>query len=134
MRVMGHNVLAILVAALVIYGIEFVIFALLMTPDQYQSLTGITADQAAAGMSRMPVGVVPPILTAIGLSLAIKWRSAAGWMGGVTTAALMAVVFGFSTSLYGYVYGPHAEAYLPINLAHFLVCWAAAGAVLGAWK
>jgi hypothetical protein len=134
MRVMGHNALAIFVAALVIYGIEFVIFAVLMTPEQYQTFTGITSEQASAGMSRMPFGIVPPLLTAIGLSLAIKWRDAAGWMGGVTTALLMAVLFGFATSLYGYVYGPHTETYLPVNLGHFLVCWGAAGAVLGAWK
>jgi hypothetical protein len=134
MRIMGHNALAILVAGLAIYAIEFVIFALLISPEQYVAFTGITAEQAQMGASRMPFGIVPPLLTAIGLSLAIKWRNAAGWLGGAVTGLLMAVLFGFATSLYGYVYGPHQEAYLPVNLAHFLVCWAAAGAVLGAWK
>ena len=134
MRVMGHNVLAIIVAAIAIYLLEFVIFALLMTPQQYEALTGLTPEQHAAGMSRMPVGAVIPILTAIGLSLAIKWRNASGALGGATTALILAVLFGFGTSLYSYVYGGHTEAYLPINLAHFLVCWGGAGAILGAWK
>lgn len=134
MRFQGHNVFAIIVAALVIYVIEFVIFAVLISPEQYMAFTGVTAEQVESGMARMPFGIVPPLLAAIGLSLVIKWRNAAGMMGGVMTALMMAVLLGFGTSLYGYVYGPHVEAYLPVNLAHFLVTWGAAGAVLGAWK
>ncbi|MBL8543158.1 MAG: DUF1761 family protein [Hyphomonadaceae bacterium] len=134
MRFMGHNVLAIIVAAIAIYAIEFVIFALLMSQEQYMALTGITAEQAQGGMARMPYGIVPPLLAAIGLSLVIKWRNAPGLMGGVTTALLMAVLFAFAVSLYSYVYGTHTEAYVPIDLAHFLVAWGAGGAVLGVWK
>ncbi len=134
MRIMGHNVLAIIVAALAIYLIEFVIFGVLMPAEQYMAMTGLTAEQSEAGMSRMPFGIVMPLLAAIGLSSVIKWRGVPGWMGGVTTALAMAALFGFSTSLYSYVYGAHAEAYLPINLGHFLVSWGAAGALLGAWK
>lgn len=134
MRVMGHNALAILVAAIAIYLLEFVIFGVLIAPEQYEALTGLTPEQHAVGLGRMPFGAIMPIMTAIGLSMAIKWRNAAGLVGGATTALLMAVLFGFGTSLYSYVYGGHAEAYLPINLAHFVVCWGAAGAILGVWK
>lgn len=134
MRFNGHNVLAIIVAALVIYAIEFVIFAMLIPGEQYMAFTGITEEQALANGWRMPIGIVPPLLAAIGLSLAIKWRNVSGMMGGVTTALILAVLFAFGTSLYGYVYGPHTTSYLPVNLAHFLVCWGAAGAVLGVWK
>lgn len=132
MRVMGHNVLAIVVAAIVIYAIEFVIFAVLIPGEQYFAMTGMLEGQGDEG--RMPVGVVMPILAAIGLSLAIKWRNAAGLMGGVTTGLLMAIFFAFSASLYGYVYGTHTEQFVAVNLGHFLVCYAAAGAILGAWK
>lgn len=132
MRMMGHNVLAIIAAAIAIYLIEFVIFGVIIPADQYMAMTGFAEGQGDDG--RMPVGIVMPILTAIGLSLVIKWRNAPGWMGGLTTGLMMAVVFGFSTSLYSYVYGANTEAYLPINLGHFLVCWGAAGAILGAWK
>jgi hypothetical protein len=132
MRYMGHNVLAVIVAALVIYAIEFVIFAVLIPADQYLAMTGMAAEQADA--SRMPFGIIMPVLSAIGLSLAIKWRNAPGWMGGLVTGLLMAVLFGFSTSMYGYVYGPQTEQFLLVDLAHFLVCFGAAGAILGAWK
>lgn len=134
MRVMGHNLLAIVVAAILIYLIEFVIFAVLMTPDQYMAFTGVSADQMQGGDARMPFGIIPPLFAAIGLSLAIKWHNAPGLMGGVRTALLMAVLFAFGASLYGFVYGPYTVSYLPVNLGHFLVCYGVAGAVLGAWK
>jgi hypothetical protein len=132
MRVMGHNAFAIIVAALAIYAIEFVIFAVLIPGDQYLAMVGLTADQAHP--ERMPVGALMPVFAAIGLSLSIKWRNAPGWRGGLTTGLLMAVFFAFSASLYGYVYGSHTLQFQWINLAHFLVCYATAGAILGAWK
>lgn len=134
MRFKGHNVLAIIVAALVIYALEFVIFAVLMTPEQFMALTNITEAQIGDGMERMPLGIIPPLFAAIGLSLAIKWRDRPGWMSGAMTGLMLAVLFAFSTSLYDYVYGPHSTAYLAVNLGHFLVCWGVAGAIIGAWK
>lgn len=134
MRFNGHNLLAILVAAIAIYLIEFVIFAVLIPADLYMAYTGITETQVSANQWRMPIGMIMPLLAAVGLSLVIKWRNAPGFMGGVTTALWMALLFAFGTSLYGYVYGPHMTAYLPVNLAHFLVCYGVAGAILGAWK
>ncbi|UPT61348.1 MAG: hypothetical protein M0D54_13005 [Hyphomonadaceae bacterium JAD_PAG50586_4] len=132
MRVMGHNVLAIIVAAIAIYLIEFAIFAVLITPEQYQALVGLSAEQMHP--DRMPFGPVPPLLFAIGLSLAIKWRAAVGWMGGAMTGVLMAVFIGFAASFYPFVYGSHEAAYLAVDLGHYLACFAAAGAILGAWK
>lgn len=133
MRMMGHNVLAIIVAAIAIYAIEFVIFALAMTPEQYQALSGYAAD-SAAGMARMPFGIIPPVLAAIGLSCAVKWRNKAGWMAGVTTGVIVAICFGVGVSLYSFAYGPNSPAFIGVDLAHFVVAYGVAGAILGAWK
>jgi hypothetical protein len=132
MRYNGHNVLAIVAAAIVIYVLEFLIFGVAIPGEQYEAMVGLNSDQMHA--ERMPVGAVMPILTAIGLSLAIKWRNAGGWMGGVTTALLVVIFLAFPASLYGYVYGSHTMQFVWVNLGHFLVCYGAAGAVLGAWK
>jgi hypothetical protein len=132
MRFMGHNALAILVAAIVIYAIEFVIFGMLISADQYQSMVGLTSEQLHP--DRMLYGVAPPLLAAVGLSLAVKWRNAPGWMGGLTTGVLMAIFFAFAVALYGFVYGSHASTSLAVDLAHFVIAYGAAGAVLGAWK
>jgi hypothetical protein len=132
MRYKGHNILAIVVAAIVIYLIEFLIFAVAIPADQYIAMTGITAEQADA--SRMPVGALMPILAAIGLSLVIKWRAAPGPFANAYTGLLMGVLFAFSGSLYAYVYGAHTQEFVAINLAHFVICYGAAGAIIGAWK
>lgn len=132
MRMMGHNVLAILLAAIVIYAIEFVIFAVLMTPEQYTAMSGYPP--AADSMARMPFGIVPPLLAAIGLSLAIKWRNAPGLMGGLMTGVIAAICFGLGVSLYSFIYGPNAIAFVAVSAGHFIVCYGVAGAILGAWK
>lgn len=132
MRMMGHNVLAILLAAIAIYAIEFVIFAVLMTQEQYTALTGYPV--SGEDMARMPFGAIPPILAAIGLSCVIKWRNAPGMMGGLMTGVLMAIFFGLGVSLYSFVYGPNSPTFIGVDAAHFIVCYGVAGAILGAWK
>src|SRR5262249_19874356 len=124
----------IIVAAVAIYAIEFVIFAMLLPGAQYMAMSGYSQASMEAGMARMPLGVIPPILAAIGLSCALKWRNKAGWMAGATAGFIMAICFGVGVSLYSFVYGPNDAAFVGVNLAHFLVCYGVAGAILGAWK
>ncbi len=132
MRLNGHNLLAIMAAAIAIYLIEFVIFAVLISAEQYTAMIGVATEQLHP--ERMPFGVIPPILAAIGLSLAVKWRNAPGLMGGAMTGAWMAIFFAFAASLYGFVYGSNTETFLAVNLGHYIVCYAVAGGILGAWK
>jgi hypothetical protein len=132
MRFNGHNVLAIIAAAIAIYLIEFLIFAVIIPGDQYLAMVGLNADQLHA--DRMLYGVAPPILAAIGLSLAVKWRNAPGLMGGAMTGVWMAIFFAFAVSLYPFVYGSNTEMFVAVDLAHFVVCYGVAGAILGAWK
>jgi len=134
MRINGHNVFAIIVAAIAIYAIEFLIFGIAITPDQYMQMSGNSEAQQAAGMSRMPFGIVMPILAAIGLSLLLKWRGTTGAMAGATTAAIVAVCFTFTGRMNGYVYGSDNETYLLIDLGRFVVTYGVAGAILAAWK
>jgi len=132
MRLNGHNLLAILAAAIAIYLIEFVIFAVLMSPEQYQVMIGVTAEQLHP--ERMAFGIIPPLLGAIGLSLAVKWRNAPGLMGGAMTGVWMGIFFALAGSLYGFVYGSNTETLVAVNLGHFVVCYGVAGGILGAWR
>lgn len=132
MRFNGHNLLAIVVAAIAIYLLEFVIFAVILSAEQYQAMVGVTADQLHP--ERMAFGILPPLLGAIGLSLAVKWRNAVGFMGGAMTGVWMGIFFALAGSLYGYVYGPNMETLVAVNVGHFVVCYAVAGGILGAWK
>ncbi|HWA00355.1 MAG TPA: DUF1761 family protein [Caulobacterales bacterium] len=136
MRFNGFNVLAIVVAAVAIYAIEFLIFAVLIPGPSYQAMIGMSDAQASANMAggRMPFGVVMPILAATGLALVVKWRQAVGLAGGFITGALMGVLFAFAATMYSYVYGAANETFLGVSLVHYIVCYGVAGAILSAWK
>jgi len=134
MRVMGHNVLAILVAAIAIYAIGFVIYGLLISPDQYMAMAGLSEEDVTAGQWKMPLGVVMPILLAIGLSLVIKWRNRPGWMAGAVAGVLVALFFLFTERLYGFVYSAEDGQLLLLDTAHAFATAIVAGAILGAWK
>jgi hypothetical protein len=132
MRMMGVNVLAVIAATIAIYLMEYVIFAVLMTADQYTAMSGYVPANDA--MARMPFGFIPPLFAAIGLALAIKWRNTPGLMAGVTVGVIFGVLFGLGGSLYSYVYGPNTTEFILVNLGHYVACWGVAGAILGAWK
>jgi len=134
MRVQGHNLLAILVAAIAIYGIGFLIYGVLIPSEQYMEMANLSEADVEAGMAKMPLGVIMPILIAIGLSFAIKWRNTSGWMGGLTTGFIMALCFLFAERLYGYVYGAETLNLLLVDSAHAFVTAMVAGAIIGAWK
>lgn len=119
MRFNGHNLLAILVAAIAIYLLEFVIFALIISAEQYQAMVGVTADQLHP--ERMAFGILPPLLGAIGISLAVKWRNATGLMAGAMTGVWMGLLLALAGSLYGFVYGPNMETLVAVNVGHFAV-------------
>jgi Protein of unknown function (DUF1761) len=135
MRYQGHNVLAIAAAAVVIYLLEFLLYGVAIQPEQFRAMSGMSEAQGnAIGMARMPFGAIMPILAAIGLSLAVKWRGAMGPAAGAMTGVLMGVCFAFAGRMYAYVYGADTETYLLIDLARFVVTYAIGGAIIAAWK
>lgn len=134
MRVMGHNVLAILVAALAIFGVGFVIYGALLT-DAWVASTGWSMEELQTGASKMPFSPIPSILIAIGLSLAIKWRGRPGWMEGAVTGLLMALFLLIGERFYGFVYAPAGgEVWLAIDALYAVASGFVGGAILGAWK
>lgn len=133
MRVMGHNVLAIIVAAIAIWLIGFLLYVVIFA-EQWMGWMELTDAQKNTDNGRMPFMIVMPFLQAIGLSLAVKWRNAAGLMGGLTTGVLMAIFFSIAARLYGWVYSFEVTELLGLDSVHFLLTHAVAGAILGVWK
>jgi hypothetical protein len=133
MRYNGHNVLAIVVAAIAIWAIGFLIYVVLFQ-QQWLDWMGVTEAEMEQDNGRMPFMVVMPFLQAIGLSLAVKWRNAPGWMGGLTTGLLMALFFSIAARMYGWVYSFEVNELFGLDSMHFLLTHAVAGAILGAWK
>ncbi len=133
MRVMGHNALAIVVAAIAIWLIGFLIYVVLFQ-EQWITWMGISTDDANKDNGRMPFMIVMPFLQAIGISLAIKWRNQPGWMAGLTTGLPMAVFFSIAARMYGWVYSFEVSELFALDSFHFLLTHAVAGIILGAWK
>lgn len=133
MRVNGLNVPAIIVAAIAMYAIGFVIYGLLFS-ELWQQLAEVTQEDFVGEEWRMALSPVMPILMAIGLALAIKWRGAQGWIGGAMTGALVAVFLVFSARLYSFAYSTEQPGLLAIDTAHLVLDCLVGGAILGAWK
>jgi hypothetical protein len=133
MRVMGHNVLAIVAAAVAIWAIGFLIYVVLFA-EQWTTWMGISEADMDKDNGRMPFMVVMPFLQAIGLSLAVKWRNASGLVGGLTTGVLMAIFFSIAARMYGWVYSFEVSELFGLDSVHFLLTHAVAGAILGMWK
>jgi hypothetical protein len=133
MRVVGLNLVAILVAALAIYAIGFLVYGLIFGAT-WQALSGFGPDSFKGLEWRMALGPVMPILTAIGIALAIKWRNAQSLAGGVVTGLLVFAFITFAGRLYGFAYGNEPEALLVLDSAHLALTHVVAGAILGVWK
>jgi hypothetical protein len=133
MRWNGHNILAIIVAAVVMYGIGALLYGYLLS-ELWMQLAGVTEDSFAGQEWRMALGPAMPLLQAVGLSLVIKWRSAQGWMSGAATGFWMALCFVFASRLYSFVYGDEVVGLLGVDTLHLFLINLAGGAIIGAWK
>jgi hypothetical protein len=133
MRWRSHNVLAILVGAAAIWLIGFLLYVVLFQ-EQWMLWTGLTEEQMEGGPNRMALLLVMPILQAIGLSFAIRWRNASGWFGGAVTGLIMALCFSVAARMYDWVYSAEASELFVLDSAHFFLTHAVAGAIIGAWK
>jgi hypothetical protein len=133
MRIAGIKVWAVLVAALAMYAIGFVVYGLLFSA-YWQTLSGYTAESFKGLEWRMALSPIMPILGAVGIALAIKWRNAYSLAGGVATGLLAFVCFSFASRLYGFAYGNEPEALLLLDAGHLALTHAVAGAILGMWK
>lgn len=132
MRYAGHNVLAIIVAAIVMYAIGALIYGVVFA-QAWQAMTGITM-MAAGEEWRMALSPLMPLLQAIGLSLVIKWRAQPGMTAGAVTGFMMALFFVFASNLYFVAYYQQQLAVTAIDALHLFTINIIGGAIIGAWK
>jgi hypothetical protein len=133
MKFAGLNVVTVLAAAAAIYAIGFLIYGALFSA-QWMALAGYTPESFKGLEWRMALSPVMPVLIAIGVGLAVKWRGAKGLGPGVATGAIAALTFLVAGRLYGFTYGTEKVGLLALDSAHLLLNGVAAGAVFGAWK
>jgi hypothetical protein len=134
MRSGGINWLAVIVAAIVIYAIGFVIYAMMMPMDTYLAMTGMTEAEQVTATSRMMYSPLMPIMTAVFMAVLFKWGNVADAMTGAKWALVIALASAVPAMLYGWVYGGSDTNMAMVDCAHLLLGHIAAGAILGGWK
>ncbi|HKX92924.1 MAG TPA: DUF1761 domain-containing protein [Sphingomicrobium sp.] len=134
MRSGGINWLAVVVAAIAIYAIGFVIYALMIPMDTYMAMSGLTEADQAVATSRMMFSPLMPILTAVFLAILYKWGQVADAATGAKWAIVVAFASAIPTVLYGWVYDGGDTNLLMIDAAYLLLGHVVAGAILGGWK
>jgi hypothetical protein len=134
MRSGGINWLAVLVAAIAIYAIGFVIYALLIPEPTWMAMSGMTEAEKATAMSRMMYSPIMPVMIAVFMAILFKWGQVADAMSGIRWGAVIALASAIPTMLYGWVYGGLSTDMTMIDCGHLLLGHVAAGAILGGWK
>lgn len=135
MQIGGLKVLAVFSAALAVYLTGFIIYGLLLPSETWMAWSNISAEELeAVGTSRMPFSVLMPILIAIGVGLAVKWRHADSLAMGASTGIMLGFFLLVGGRLYGYVYGVEGINILLVDSVHLLLNGLVAGAVLGVWS
>ncbi len=134
MQIAGIKILSVLVAAVAIYAVGFIIYGFLVPSETWMAWSGISPQEMEAiGMSRMPLSPIMPLMIAMGIAFAVKWREASDLLSGISTGFWMALFLLVGGRLYGYVYGVEGLDILGLDTLHLLLNGVTAGAVLGAW-
>ena len=133
MRSGGINWLAVIAAAIAIYAIGFVIYAMLIPEESWMAMSGMTEADKAVAMTRMPFSVAMPIMTAVFMAVLFKWGNVGSVADGAKWAIVVALASAVPTMLYGWVYGGEDTNMMMVDVAHLLLGHVAAGAILGGW-
>ena len=135
MRSGGINWLAVIVAAIAVYAVGFVIYGLVVPAETWLAWERDTqAELAEIGDSRMPFGVVMPLMTAIFMAVLFKWGQVAGASNGAKWAAVVALASAVPAEMYAWVYGTGVVEVTLVDSVHLLLGHVVAGAILGGWK
>ena len=135
MRSGGINWLAVLAAAIAFYLIGFVIYGMLIPDETWMAMSGETkAELDAVSASRMPFGLLMPIMTSVFMALIFKWGAVNGAGTGVRWGLVIALASAVPALLYGWVYGVGPIEMTLIDCAHLMLGHAVVGAILGGWR
>lgn len=132
-RIFGHDLLAVIAAAVAIYIIGFLIYGLLFS-GFWMAQYGYTADSFAGHEWKMFLGPIMPILTTLGLAALFQAANASGLNAHIRIGVIAWAGFSLSTLLYGFAYGTMVTpGALALDAIHLLLGILAASAIL-VWR
>jgi hypothetical protein len=133
MRIFGLKLLPVFVAAICVYAVGALIYAVLFS-DQWMVLSGYTEESFKGNEWRMGLSPIMPILITLGVGLLMKAQSITGLGGGLKLGALVGLLFLVPARMYNFAYGIEPPALLGIDSLHLVLNGIVAGAILGAMK
>ncbi|WP_133162168.1 DUF1761 domain-containing protein [Hyphococcus luteus] len=133
-RILGLNLVGVLVASIVFFLIGWVWYGMLFQ-EAWMAAEGITMEAAE---SESPVwmasGFLITLLQVIGIGLILKWKGSAGLGGAVATAFALWFFLALPMCSYAYIYAAHNSTLLLIDAGHLLVGWVVSAIVLALIK
>lgn len=151
-RIAGLNVIAVLAAAIAMYFIGFVFYGLIFQEIWSQQTlenhglvavgegATLTGEPLMAEMQRIPgamemapamsLGFVISLLTATGIAAVLKMAKPSGLGGALGTGLVLWAGFAATTLAYNVVYSSESRIIFGIDLAHLLLGYLAASAVI----
>ncbi|MEX6633475.1 DUF1761 domain-containing protein [Hyphococcus lacteus] len=134
-RVLGLNLVGVLVATLAFWMVGFVWYGLVFA-EIWMEANGVTAETAGAGGSLyMLGGFVITLMQVIGIGLVLKWKGVATMGAAVMTAVILWFFLALPFANYAYLYSPaHNTTLLLIDASHLLVGWVVSAVVLSLIK
>ena len=125
-------IVPVLVAAIAMFGIGFLIYGLLFE-DLWVRLSGLSAAEAEAGMGRMWLSPVMPLLLAVGLSTVYRWTNVHRLGQALHVSVWLWLCFVFPVLLYGFAYSREHPGLLLMDAIHLLLNLLVGGAIIAAW-
>lgn len=151
-RVAGVNIIAVLAGAVALFFVGFVFYGLVFQQLWSQQLlenhgvvppgggTALTGPALMEALAKIPnampmgpsmgLGFLISLITALGLALMLKMTKAASLAAALRCALLLWLGFAASTLAYNVVYYSESRISYFIDLAHTLVAYLAASAVI----
>jgi hypothetical protein len=129
-RIFGHDLLAVIAAAVAIYIIGFLIYGLIFSA-YWMAQWGYTPDSFAGHEWKIFLGPIMPILTVLGLAALFQAAAASGLRTHLRIGFIAWAGFSLSTLLYGFAYGTMmTPGALALDAVHLLLGVLAASAIL----
>ncbi|MGF1543836.1 MAG: DUF1761 domain-containing protein [Parvularculaceae bacterium] len=124
-KILGLNLLGVLVGSLAFYFVGFLWYGVLFSDAWMATQSYEAAD--FEGQNQAPYmigGFLITVLQVVGLGLVLKWRGVANLPAALATAGTLWVLFALPFAHYAYLYAPHhSPTLLMIDASHLLVGW-----------
>jgi len=135
-RILGLNLLGVVLASIVFFMVGFVFYGVLFS-ETWMEFSNVT-EADFEGQNTAPYmagGFLITVLQVIGIGLVMRWRGVKSIGGAVSTALILWALFAVPFIHYAYLYMPqHHVAQLLVDGGHFLVGWLVSAIILAVLK